>query len=69
MKKKKSPKFLIYFQVVKFISYVLKTFVNTLYYNNDEDIMIYLSCKMFFHDKLVSKHLCNRRKKIQMEPP
>jgi hypothetical protein len=37
MKEKNSPKFLISFQVVKFISYILKTFVSTLCYNNDDD--------------------------------
>jgi hypothetical protein len=46
-----SLKFSISFQVVKFISNVLKTFVNALCYNNDEDYMIFLSCKMFLHWK------------------
>jgi hypothetical protein len=41
MKKKYSLKFSISFQVVKFISYVLKTFVSTLCYNNDENCDIF----------------------------
>jgi hypothetical protein len=43
--KSSSLKFSISFQVVKFISNV----VNALCYNNDEDYMIFLSYKMFFH--------------------